>query len=318
MIAGSPPATRAAERIALIINPHATVSTPGVRTHVAHTLAPLGVEWTEVTRAPGDAGRMARDCARSGATVVVTLGGDGTVADVAGALAGGPTALAPLPGGNANVFSRALGWPGTVDDALPPLMAALRTPRRTLRLGRLRGDGLDHVFVVNCGVGLDAATVEWIENRPRLKRRLRQAGFALGAVAATAHSRGAPRLRVAADGADPVDLVTVLAACGSPYTYLRSRPLDLVPGADFDGSLRWTGLRDIQPSQIMRLVADLARGRPMPGDHPSLVTGGVETALTVTADTPAPVQADGEVLGHHTAVRIEPGPTLEVLDVDGP
>ena len=317
MIAGRPPAAPQADRVALIINPHATVSTPAVRTHVAHTLAAVGVEWTELTRGPGDAGRLAHECARAGATVVVTLGGDGTVADVAGALAGGPTALAPLPGGNANVFSRALGWSGAVDEALPSLLAALRAPRRTLNLGRLRADGLDHVFVVNCGVGLDAATVEWVEDRPRLKRRLRQAGFALGAVAATTGGRGAAHLHVVADDAEPVDVVTLLAACGSPYTYLRSRPLDLVPGADFDGSLRWTGLRDIRPDHVMRLMAEVARGRPLP-EHPSLVTGGVETALTVTADEPAPVQADGEVLGRHTSVRIEPGPTLEVVDVRGP
>jgi len=314
VIAGSPPAARQSDRVALIINPHATVSTAGVRTQVAHALAAVGVEWTEVTRGPGDAGRMARECSRAGATVVVTLGGDGTVADVAGVLAGGPTALAPLPGGNANVFSRALGWPGTVDEALSSLVAALHTPRRTVRLGRLRADGLDHVFVVNCGIGLDAATVEWIEDRPRLKRRLRQAGFALGAVAATTGGRSAPHLRVAADDAEPVEVVTLLAACGSPYTYLRSRPLDLVPGADFDGSMRWTGLRDIRPDHIMRLMAEVARGRPLPA-HPSLVTGGVETALTVTADAPAPVQADGEVLGRHTTVLIEPGPTLDVVDV---
>ena len=60
--------------------------------------------------------------------MVVTVGGDGTVTDVAGALAGGPVALAPLPGGNANVFARAIGWPAAASQAIPLLGRALDHP----------------------------------------------------------------------------------------------------------------------------------------------------------------------------------------------
>ncbi len=69
---------------------------------------------------------------------------------------------------------------------------------RDARLGLLRmggQDGSERVFAVNAGIGLDAATVEWIEARPRTKRRLRQAGFVLGAAIAAGRSSRAPHLR---------------------------------------------------------------------------------------------------------------------------
>jgi diacylglycerol kinase family enzyme len=314
---GSPAARPAAERIALIINPRATCSTPEVRGRVARELAPHGVEWTLITRSPGDTADMARDAVAAGATTVVTLGGDGTAADVAGVLAGTAVAFAPLPGGNANVFSRAMGWPGDIDLALDRLEEALAARRRrSIHLGTITVDDLaPHTFIINCGIGIDAATVEWIERRPRTKRRLRQAGFALGAaIAVTRARRSDAMLHVTGDDDDAAhDVATLLAACGTPYTYLRNRPLDLVPGADFSGPVRWVGVRRIGARSLGRLVAGALRGRPPGPGHPDLVMGDTGAALRISADEPMPVQADGEALGRHREVVIAPGPVLTVV-----
>jgi diacylglycerol kinase family enzyme len=314
---GTPAARPPAERIALIINPRATCSTPSVRGRVARELAPHGVEWTLITRTPADTAQMAREAIEAGATTVVTLGGDGTAADVAGVLAGTTVAFAPLPGGNANVFSRAMGWPGDIDVALDRLEEALDAHRRrSVHLGTITLDDLPpRTFIINCGIGLDAATVEWIERRPRTKRRLRHAGFALGAAIATVRARRSDtRLHVTTDEAgDPEDVATVLAACGSPYTYLRDRPLDLVPGADFSGPVRWVGVRRVGARSLSRLALGAIRGRaPSPG-HPDLVMGDAGAALRISADAPMPVQADGEALGRHREIVISPGPVLTVV-----
>lgn len=301
--------------VALVINPVATRAGHGLRADVARVLGPLGLEWSLVTTGPGDAGRLARRAADEGAAVVVTIGGDGTVAEVAGALAGGPVALAPLPGGNANVFARAIGWPSSPALALPELVAGLEAGRlREARLGLLRTTDGERVFAINAGVGLDAATVEWIEARPRTKRRLRQAGFVMGAAVAAARSGRAPRLIVSGEGVDPVDAVAVLVACGTPYTYLGRRPLDLVPGAAFDGRLAWVALTRVRATELALLVARAARGRDLPTDGPSLRGGAAEGELVVRADAPAPVQADGEPIGHHREVGMRPGPRLWVVD----
>ena len=301
--------------VALIVNPVATKASRALREQVARALAPHGLEWSLVTEAPGDAARLATRAAAEGAAVVVTVGGDGTVADVAGALAGGPVALAPLPGGNANVFARAIGWPPAASQAIPLLGRALDRPLlRDASLGLLHIDGRPRVFAINCGVGLDAATVEWIEARPRTKRRLRQAGFALGAAVAAVRSRRVPHLAVEVNGVDGPGAVAVLVACGTPYTYLGRRPLDLVPGAAFDGRLAWVALTRARPHELARLAALALRGRELPLDGPALQGGRAPVGLVIRSPEPAPVQADGEALGRHREVRVTPGPVLRVID----
>ena len=303
--------------VALVVNPVATRAGTGARAEVTRALAPLGLEWSMVTTGPGDASHLAREAVEQGAVVVVTLGGDGVAGEVAGALAGGPVAMAPLPGGNANVFSRALGWPPSTRRALPVLVGALAAGRRrdaSLGLLRMEPAGAERVFAVNAGIGLDAATVEWIEARPRTKRRLRQAGFVLGAAIAAARSGRAAHLRAAADGAQSVNARAVLAACGTPYTYLGARPLDLVPGAAFDGRLAWVALTRVRPDELSRLLWRAVRGADLPIGSDALAGGSVERCLVVESDAPAPVQADGEPLGRHRLVRVSPGPVLRAIE----
>jgi diacylglycerol kinase family enzyme len=301
--------------LALVINPVAVSVSGALRSEAARALAHHGLAWTLVTRGPGDAGRLAAQAAAEGARVVVTLGGDGTAAEAAGALAGGPVAMVPLPGGNANVFARAIGWPNHLPRALAALTPALAAGRvRDARLGRLRAGDRERVFVINAGMGLDAATVEWIEARPRLKRRLRWLGFALGAAVASARAGRAPRLVARVDDGPTVRVVAALVACGTPYTYLRARPLDIVPGAAFDGCLAWLGITRARPHELARLLALAARGRPLPVGRVPLAGGPVARTLVVRADGPAAVQADGEALGRHELLEIGPGPALRIVD----
>lgn len=301
--------------IALIVNPAATRAGRDLRAELADALAPLGLEWALVTRGPGDAGRLASEAAAQGAATVVALGGDGTAAEVAGALAGGQVAMVPVPGGNANVFARALGWPSSPRAAIAAVGPALRSGRvREAHLGELAVDGARRVFAVNAGMGIDAATVEWIEARPRTKHRLRQAGFAAGVAVAVARTGRTPRLHVTGEGIEPCDAVAVMAACGTPYTYLGRRPLDLVPGAAFDGSLAWVAITRVRPAELGRLAGRAVRGRALPLDGPALRGGASVSGITVVSDRPAPVQADGEPLGHHRSMRVSPGPRLRTID----
>lgn len=265
------------------------------------------------TAAPSDAGRLARRAVGEGAEVVVTLGGDGTVSEVAGVLAGGPVALAPLPAGNANVIARAAGWPASLERALALLGPALeRGAARELVLGRVTASGHERVFGLNAGVGLDAETVEWIEVHRRLKRRLRQGGFALAAARAARPRPGRPRLRVSADGAPALAARGLLVACGAPYTFLGRRPLDLAPGGAFDGALGFTALRRVRAHEVAALTARALGGRGL-GGHPAVAQGRALTALRVSADAPVALQADGEPLGRHREIVLRPGPVLRLL-----
>ena len=241
--------------------------------------------------------------------MVVTLGGDGTAGEVAAVLAGGAVAMAPLPGGNANVYARAGGWPASLHQALPVLGAALAGGwRGETTLGRVVLDGDEgRTFLTNAGVGIDAATVEWVEARPRVKRRARHVGFALAAVVAAGGAIRGPRLRVSHDGDPAVDAITALVACGEPVHVPRPPRARPGPGGGRPRTARLVRTDTRPPDRARRPHGQaLAGGTPDVGRAP-LHGGPLTGELLVSADRPAPVQADGEPLGRHREARFTAG-----------
>ena len=112
----------------LIVNPHATATSHLRRDVITHALASqMDLEVVE-TRYRGHAGTLARQAASDGFELILTLGGDGTVNEAINGLirgarggrdgrGGTDPAFAPIPAGNANVFTRALGLPADPVDA---------------------------------------------------------------------------------------------------------------------------------------------------------------------------------------------------------
>ncbi len=92
------------------------------------------------------------------ADAVVAVGGDGTVHDVAQALAGTETHFGILPLGTGNDFARMLGMPGGLEAGVAALTTAVT---RTLDVGAVRwrdAEGEHARVVVNAlGAGFDAA-----------------------------------------------------------------------------------------------------------------------------------------------------------------
>ena len=222
--------------------------------------------------------------------------------------------MTPLPAGSTNVFARALGWPHPASATLPALVAALADPRwRDVTLGRVRAGGVDRLFCVNAGTGLDAETVHLVEARPWIKTRFRHAGFATMTVAAALRATArASRIACAVDGGAAEIFAAVVAACGAPYAYFGRRPLDLVPGADFGPRLRWIGLRSAGLGTVGTVVGGALRG----GRHverDAVASGWAEREIVLRSGPPVAVQADGEPLGRHVEIRLGPGPVLRTL-----
>lgn len=116
-----------------------------------------------LTERPGHAAELASDHGRH-YDALFAVGGDGTAAEVAGALAGTDTPVGVLPGGTGNLLARSLGIPLTLRRAVDALLDGQAI---AIDLGRL-GDG--RRFVIAAGVGIDAAMVA--ETGSPLKRRL--------------------------------------------------------------------------------------------------------------------------------------------------
>lgn len=143
-------------RIAIVINPISgrTGSRPGETacrgSLVKETAAALGVSVDmQLTNAPGHATELARAAIAGGAEVVVAMGGDGTVNEVARALIGTPIALGIVPCGSGDGLARGLGLP---TDRRAALEAALTGDTKRIDVGYAN----NQPFLNVAGVGFDA------------------------------------------------------------------------------------------------------------------------------------------------------------------
>jgi diacylglycerol kinase family enzyme len=156
-----------------------------------------------------------------GASLVVAIGGDGTIRQAAAAMAGTGTPIAVVPGGTGNVLAGSLGIGGVG----PALDAIRHGPTRTMDLGEARWgpqDGGDQVessvFLVACGMGLDARIMAAAEHE--WKRRMRFGAYIGAAVRELARLKAA-EFRIVADGT-PIEM--------RGYLVLVANAGELVPG----------------------------------------------------------------------------------------
>jgi diacylglycerol kinase (ATP) len=153
----------------VVINPIAGRTrrslTPDERSRLAaHVLHGHGcTAVVAVTERAGHAEELARQAAADGREIVFAWGGDGTVNEVARALAFTNTALAIIPAGSGNGLARALGVPR---EPAAAIAHALALPGRRIDGGSIGG----RFFANICGVGLDAE-VAWRFNRRTAGRR---------------------------------------------------------------------------------------------------------------------------------------------------
>ncbi len=302
-------------RVALVVNPAATKVRGGLQERVRAVLeaAGLTVE-VAMTAAQGDGARIGAELRGSGVDAVVTLGGDGIVNEVLGALLDSGMPVATMPGGNANVFARATGWPRGGAQALGALGAVMAAPApRVLRMWRIRAGGETRLIALNAGMGIDGETVERIESHPELKRRFRHAAFvAAGVAAARSVERRKPRILVSIDGAPTQEVRTLLLAAGWPYSYIGGRPVDLLPSVDFTGEIAWSGLLEIDVKTIAKVTGGIILGAKRLS-RSGAASGTARTRIVATADQPIAIQADGEFLGTHLTIEVEPAGDVVVL-----
>lgn len=304
--------------IAILVNPRSTAAQPGLTEYATAALAPFGVRAVLTTQQRGHAADLARLAMQEhDALTVVTLGGDGTAAEAAGALVGSGAALAPMPTGSTNVFARTIGWPTDPREAIDRLVEVITSGQaaQPVTIGRIEASGQERFFIVNAGVGIDAEAADMVERHPRWKKRVGQVWFASATFVAAARQRRRPLMRVSIDGGAPFPMASLSVACTRPYAYFRQRPFDLIPDAGRDGALGWIG----SVSRGMSGPAIAAAGAFTGAWHldSSHVAHGV-SHQSIVLDGPQgmALQADGEPLGRHRRVVIMPAAGLLVLRGD--
>jgi len=107
----------------------------------------------QYTEKPQHAAEISRKAAQEGTDIVVAVGGDGTVNEVATGLVGTETALAILPSGSGNGLARHLGIPMKLRQAIGVLNRGRILPIDTATIN-------GEIFVNIAGMGFDASVAK--------------------------------------------------------------------------------------------------------------------------------------------------------------
>ncbi|AVT30482.1 MULTISPECIES: diacylglycerol kinase family protein [unclassified Plantactinospora] len=303
-------------RAILVVNPKATTTTGRGRDVLVRALRSEVDLTVEYTRRRGHAVTLAREAARQGVDLVVTLGGDGTVNEVVnGLMTAGPSgtaddrppagrlpALAAVPGGSTNVFARALGLPREWPEATSMILEALRVGRvRTIGLGLAD----DRYFTFCAGLGMDAAVIHRVE-RARRRGRVSTPSLYLRSIVSqylVGAERRHPTIRLERPGEiTEGDLATVVIQNTAPWTYIGDREVNPNPDASFDLGLDILALRRLRVPSTTRMVTQSLSRRPDPRGRQILRLHDLEE-FTLVAEQSQAFQLDGDYLGERNKVR---------------
>jgi len=169
----SPPLTEAVpnqrKKLAVILNP-SKVDDAGQFRDLVEALATesgfTSVAWWETTVEDTGYG-MAHEAAVSGADLVMTIGGDGTVRAVCEELAGTGVPVGIVPAGTGNLLARNLDIPLYLRSAVD---VALNGQDRAIDMVEVSGDKMeDATFLVMAGMGFDAAIMEGVNEDIKAK-----------------------------------------------------------------------------------------------------------------------------------------------------
>ena len=246
-----------------------------------------------VTERAGHAAELAKQ-AEATFDAIFALGGDGTVMEIVGALAGSGRPVGILPGGTGNLIARSLGISGGMRRTVQALLAG--EPAK-VDLGVIDGE---RRFAFAAGVGIDVRMVE--ETPAILKRHLGVLAYALAATRAV-FRRERFRVRVTVDGVTTErDASSVFVA---NFGAVLNDLFGLGPGIRHDdGRLDLCVFTARTIPDAIRIVWRLLR-RDFRMDHRTFYASGTE--FRVETDPPLRFQADGELLGQTPfEVRAEP------------
>jgi diacylglycerol kinase family enzyme len=271
---------------------------------------------TVQTRYRGHARDLAAASAADGYDLVVTFGGDGTVNEVVNGLmnvrvpdySAGPgpaatalPAIAPLPGGGANVFARTLGMPPDPADAVRRILSAAEAgTKRTIGLGLAVSPAEKRYFTFSAGLGLDAEVVADVERRRASGRRSSMLLYMRTALHRyyTTTDRRHPALTLNAAGPQPVTgLFMGVVTNSSPWTYVGSRPVRPAPHSDFMHGLDLFALRRLRTLTTLTALSQMMHANDDPPSGRDVVTATALTDVTFRADRPIAFHIDGEYLG---------------------
>ncbi len=315
------PATMAPPRILLVVNPRSQNGALGRRWPKLRALAKrhLGSFEEAFTEGPMDATRIAREGLRDGVDVVVAIGGDGTINEVANGFFENGEAIAPnasmgvLPFGTGGDFRRTVCLPKDFEKALQILA---RHNARTVDVGCLdfttkEGGTGSRVFVNIASFGMSGEIDEEVNgSSKRLGGRLT---FMLGTAKVGMRYKG-KRVRIVFDDDEATSLETEISTVAIANGQFFGGGMQVAPNASVDD-----GRFDVVAIGAMGTFEGMRKGRHLySGTHTQFDNVSERRATSVYAEPTdgqdVILDVDGEVPGQLPATfRIMPAALSMVL-----
>ena len=295
-------------RALLVANTFATTTDDTIQAQVVKELTKL-LDLTVVnTSARNDAIDIAKTAQQQGFELVIGLGGDGTVNEIAnGLLLDGPNPdgplLAAIPGGNGNVFARNMGLSENPLDATTQILSALDAKQfKSIGVGKIATNNISRWFLFNAGIGLDAAVLAEMESRRaegKLVSDASYAALALKELFAKTDRKHASLSLVASNGEVFRDAHFALIVNLAPWAYLGSKPLNPLPLASHDTALDVYAPTSLSMRAILRLVRCAMAGKSAESEKYAIALID-QSRVHIQAERPMWIQVDGDVVTQST------------------
>ena len=248
-----------------------------------------------VTERPGHARELTKAAVARGARLVMAWGGDGTINEVASALAFGDVPLGIVPAGSGNGLARQLSISRTPADAIRRAIGA--EPRR-IDVGEMG----DRLFVNVAGIGFDAH-VAWKFNEAGRRRRGLVTYASIACRALMTYEPASYAIRINDDASAPAVRAVLVTVANSPEF---GNGAIIAPGARVDdGQL---DLVVMEERSRLHTILQL----------PRLFQGTVDRApgcsirrisrATIESDQPMVYHVDGEPVSGGTSLRVRVHP----------
>lgn len=281
-------------RIKVIINPAAGKPDP-ILTVLNDVFGGAGVQWdVAITHGPGDGIAEARRAIEEGYDLIGAYGGDGTVSEVASALAEGGPPMLLLPGGTGNALADELGVPSDLAAA-----AALATSE-PLEIRRIDlGHSGERWFVLRMTMGVEVGMVSGAT--PEMKDRWGWLAYAFAGLQALQDTPVAA-YTITVDGVtDECEGVGALIANSASTGVGGTR---IAPDVDLsDGLLH---VLVVQPGDLVSVIGSAKDA--VQGEQPRLLSHWRGAEIRVESDPVMAVLSDGEKAGHTPVdVTVAPG-----------
>lgn len=277
-------------KVKIILNPMADM---GNAWKIANDLRPIlseygNADWSG-TVYPTHATELAKQAGEQGYERIIAMGGDGTVHEVVNGImqlpGGRRPVLGVVPVGSGNDFAHAIGVPLESDRALACALGGGASP---VDLGVMTDEhGRKEYFDNTLGIGFDAVVTIRSHRLPVVRGFL----MYLTAVIQTIVLNHDPSLmQMEIDGKKWEQSNLLLTLCNGPR---EGGGFMIAPEAKIDdGLLHYAIIRKVSRLMMFRLVPEVMRGT-----HGNFkpVTLGSCTKMSVQADRPMYIHADGEI-----------------------